>query len=152
MADYGQMLIKGLKEGGIQKSEMMALAAYWENAADDQGKTPLHLAASNGDAELVRAIGDQGASAVAVDSEGNNPLHEACVWGQEECAALLVWYFPTLDDVRRLKNSEGLTAMEAAFGADPSGFKPVVKSEINANGTFAFVEVPSQTLCARDRD
>ena len=34
------------------------------------------------------------------------------------------------------------TAMEAAFGADASGFKPVVKSEINANGTFAFVEVP----------
>ena len=44
------------------------------------------------------------------------------------------------------------TACEAAFGVDGSGFKPVVKSEINANGTFAFVEVPSQTLCARDRD
>jgi len=38
------------------------------------------------------------------------------------------------------------TAMEAAFGADASGFKPVVKSEINANGTFAFVEFRTPEL------
>eukprot|EP01050_Picozoa_sp_SAG11_P002028 SAG11_NODE_98_length_16927_cov_35.166211_8_plen_105_part_00 len=30
------------------------------------------------------------------------------------------------------------TACDAAFGADPSGLKPVVKAEINATGTFAF--------------
>ena len=45
-------------------------------------------------------------------------------------------------------NNQGLkeffdTACEAAFGVDKSGFKPVVKAEINANGTFAFVEVCS---------
>jgi hypothetical protein len=43
-------------------------------------------------------------------------------------------------------NNQGLkeffdTACEAAFGVDAGGFKPVVKAEINANGTFAFVEV-----------
>jgi hypothetical protein len=33
------------------------------------------------------------------------------------------------------------TACEAAFGVDGSGLKPVVKTEINTNDTFAFVEV-----------
>lgn len=48
-------------------------------------------------------------------------------------------------------NNQGLkeffdTACEAAFGTDPQGFKPVVKAEINANGTFAFVEVHNLRL------
>ena len=52
-------------------------------------------------------------------------------------------------------NNQGLkeffdTACEAAFGVDAQGFKPVVKAEINANGTFAFVEVNHLRLyCCR---
>jgi len=48
-------------------------------------------------------------------------------------------------------NNQGLkeffdTACEAAFGVDPAGFKPVVKAEINAQGTFAFIEVHAPML------
>ena len=45
------------------------------NARDDRGRTPMHLAALEGKAELVAALAEAGADPNALDGKGRTPLH-----------------------------------------------------------------------------
>ncbi len=58
---------------------------------DESKLTPLHFAAKNGDAELVRSLLAHGANASAEASIMNTPLHMACGWaaGADTVKALL---------------------------------------------------------------
>ena len=57
---------------------------------DDQGRTPLHLAASAGDTELARVLIAAGADVTVRDAQGASPLHLAVAGGHTETVQLLV--------------------------------------------------------------
>ncbi|KAH9902976.1 ankyrin repeat-containing domain protein [Cubamyces lactineus] len=49
------------------------------NAIDEDGRTPLHWAASSGSVDIARYLIDQGADVNRGDSGGWSPLHIACM-------------------------------------------------------------------------
>ncbi|CAK9251837.1 unnamed protein product, partial [Sphagnum jensenii] len=60
-------------------------------AADKYGETPLHLAAKNGEFDLVKyLVEEKGADAKAADKDGNTPLHRAAKNGKLDVVKYLV--------------------------------------------------------------
>lgn len=61
------------------------------NAKDEEGWTPLHLAATHDSAEVVRELLDAGADIDAVNSKGETPLRVAvsATWGDPNTLQLL---------------------------------------------------------------
>lgn len=60
------------------------------NEADEQGRTPLHLASCSGYTELVRLLLEHGADPNRRDCMGNTPLHLAAVTGKTSVVTLLL--------------------------------------------------------------
>lgn len=60
------------------------------NAPDYEGNSPLHVAAANGDYDLVKLLLKFGASPNQQDVDGATPLHIAAANGQTTIAALLI--------------------------------------------------------------
>ena len=60
------------------------------DARNQLGSTPLHLAATNGDAGPLKALIAAGADVNARDKEDNTPLHMAAYAGKSEAARLLL--------------------------------------------------------------
>lgn len=59
-------------------------------AADAQGRTPLHLAAAAGQAETIRLLCERGATVDAADERGATPLHLAAVFGRTDAVTALL--------------------------------------------------------------
>ena len=61
------------------------------NAVDDQGRTPMHLAALDGTPEVMAALAEAGADPDALDDKGRTPLHLVAYFGANpETVAALV--------------------------------------------------------------
>ncbi|MDR3284285.1 MAG: ankyrin repeat domain-containing protein [Treponema sp.] len=56
----------------------------------DDGQTPLHFAAIQGQTGIVRYLLERGASVSAQDTSGSSPLHEAVRYGRVEVVSLLL--------------------------------------------------------------
>jgi ankyrin repeat protein len=85
-------------------------------AADENGGTPLHLAAAGGHLELVRWLLESGAPPDATDNGSNTPLQGATLAGHLEAARLLLEKGATLE----FEDDYGNTAlMYAAFADQP---------------------------------
>ena len=86
-------------------------------AADENGATPLHLAAAGGHLELARWLLESGAPPDATDSGGNTPLQGATLAGHLEVARLLLDKGAALE----LEDDYDNTAlMYAAFADQPA--------------------------------
>ena len=59
------------------------------NMADQNGWTPLHIAASMGNIDRVQLLLERGAQLNTVKQDGLTPLHLATVWGHENVANML---------------------------------------------------------------
>lgn len=86
-------------------------------AVDENGATPLHLAAAGGHLELVRWLLESDAPPDATDNGSNTPLHGAILAGHLEVARLLLDQGAALE----FEDDYGNTAlMYAAFADQPA--------------------------------
>jgi ankyrin repeat protein len=100
-------------------AELLVKAGARLEAADSEGETPLHHAASAASEDVVRYLLGQGASADAVDSSGKTPLLLAIrsePFGKAPGAALQLIAHTTLLEARGYRGQTALsTACEAGF-------------------------------------
>jgi len=111
---------------------------------------PLHLAASEGDVELVKELLEQGLNVNARDMHGLTPLHVAALKGHTEVAKVL------------LEHGADVNAREECFENTPlhltleKGHLEVVKvllehgADINAENSFG--ETPKDIASGRSKD
>jgi ankyrin repeat protein len=66
---------------------------------DKYGRTVLHIAAINGESEVVRVLLRAGASHATVSKNGHQPLHDACIAGHAEAAAALLEFADPVAEV-----------------------------------------------------
>ena len=111
----GVALVTALR-GNDCEAARRALASATESdilAADESGRTPLHIAAAvNSDAvlPLIETLVTRGASVNAVNAHGFTPLHRAAVEANDNVALLLV----RLGGDLTIKNAKGWTPLEMA--------------------------------------
>ncbi|XP_006630167.3 ankyrin repeat domain-containing protein 37 [Lepisosteus oculatus] len=101
-------------------------------AGDPCGQSPLHLAASGGDAFCLLWLLQTGGDPNQQDCSGETPLHKAARAGSLECVSLLVASDARLD----LCTSGGLTAEGLAWasgGSDCARFLAAARSNRSLN-------------------
>jgi hypothetical protein len=76
-------------DGNIEAIKQHLAAGTDVNAKDDNGWTPLHLAAENGRKQVAELLIAKGADVNAKDDNGWTPLHLAVDGGHPEVADLL---------------------------------------------------------------
>ena len=87
---------------------------------DASGSTPLHCAATDGDAKVVKALLDAGANVRAKDNENKTPIYFACTNGKIDTVKELFKHVENpvsrsaISDMLKDKNREGETALHAA--------------------------------------
>ncbi|KAF5399840.1 hypothetical protein PHET_06860 [Paragonimus heterotremus] len=85
------------------------------NLADCEGFSPLHMAVSSGNLELVKVCLLQRADLMAKDLTGQIPLHFACARGDLDCVKLMAEFRPRLKPrMIRETNNDGRTPMHVA--------------------------------------
>lgn len=86
------LMEEGLGEGILACAQLLLDAGADPSAVDDNGNTPLHLAAGNGLVEMTRKLLDAGAQIDQAPSEGggHTPLHEAVYNSATGTMALLM--------------------------------------------------------------
>jgi len=84
------------------------MAAWNAIKSSGQGaRTPLHLAAANGDILIIEELLKNGASVYAKDDDGNTPMHLAAMEGNIECCKKLL--DAPEESSKLVKNNKGKT-------------------------------------------
>ncbi|MEW5311185.1 MAG: hypothetical protein WDW38_002920 [Sanguina aurantia] len=86
------------------------------NAADSEGRTPLHFAAGTNNEVIAVMLIEAGANLEGVDSKNNTPLHYAAGYGREEMTRLLL----SRGAKTSARNGTGKTAVELVRAAPPN--------------------------------
>ncbi len=74
----------------VETNKILKADPAMRDARNQLGSTPLHLAATNGDAGPLKALIAAGAEVNARDKEDNTPLHMAAYAGKSQAARLLL--------------------------------------------------------------
>ncbi len=82
-------LIWAASKGDVGAIHRLLVRGYDQNAADYDLRTPLHLAAAEGQEALVRYFLENGAEPSPRDRWGGTPLDDATLHGHEKVASLL---------------------------------------------------------------
>ena len=108
----------GTIHGAARAGDLAAVRALIEKdvklalARDEAGRTPLHLAAGNGRADVAAYLVARGADVNAADNNAWTPLHAAAAADRDEVVGLLIEQKSALD----ARTSEGETPLAAAAG------------------------------------
>ena len=90
---------------------------------DASGSTPLHCAATDGVAEVVKALMDAGANVRAKDNEKKTPIYFACTNGKIDAVKVLFQHMENSEngsytsDLLKDRNRDGETALHTAVKA-----------------------------------
>ena len=76
-------------DGNIEAVKQHLAAGAEVNAKDEDGWTPLHLAAEEGHKEIAELLIDKGADVNVGEEEAYTPLDHATLWGHKETSDLL---------------------------------------------------------------
>jgi len=80
-----------VKSGDVEKVRALILTdTNLINAKNNDGWTPLHIAAANGKDDMAEMLLDHGADVNAKDNGGATPLLYAAMYGQKEVAQVLL--------------------------------------------------------------
>uniref|UniRef100_UPI00387FB281 Transcription factor ETV6,DARPin n=1 Tax=synthetic construct TaxID=32630 RepID=UPI00387FB281 len=88
--DLGKKLLEAARAGQDDEVRILMANGADVNATDNDGYTPLHLAASNGHLEIVEVLLKNGADVNASDLTGITPLHAAAATGHLEIVEVLL--------------------------------------------------------------
>eukprot|EP00894_Picocystis_sp_ML_P002319 jgi/Pico_ML_1/52836/g3485.t1 len=129
------LLIEGARYGDVEDVQMALDGGADVNAADDLGRTALHMASANGHEALVQMLLDAGSDVGVVNTEKNTPLHWACLNGHERVVTKLMQYgaSPTalnvhertpVDEAMLFQKEGVLQVMRKLQDRDPEGGDP----------------------------
>lgn len=76
--------------GDLEAMEDFIAVGKDVNAADPDGRTPLHYAVAYNQQDVLRALIDASANLESEDNKQNTPLHYACGYGRGECVETLI--------------------------------------------------------------
>ena len=147
--EEGQVLLAA-RYADVEEEELLEVLKKTPalvNCCDDQGRTPLHMAAANGHAGFVRLLIRAGATPEVGNHEGNTALHYAAANNHIKCAKMLLksgWKASTRNKdgflpVSIVRDQRGYDEMESLlFEADetlddanlPPGFGMVVDEQV----------------------
>ncbi|KAL3131959.1 hypothetical protein ABBQ38_007655 [Trebouxia sp. C0009 RCD-2024] len=76
--------------GDLEATEDFIAIGKDVNAADPDGRTPLHYAVAYDQQDVMRALIDASANLESEDNKQNTPLHYACGYGRGGCVETLI--------------------------------------------------------------
>ena len=111
------------------------------NKADESGTTPLMLAVENDQLIATWTLMQNGASVVAIDSEGRSVLHRAAAANQANACRMILYdsrvlpadYQTTVDDFCQTEDDsfEKIRSMALQFVQDSQGLTPLMTAVMN---------------------
>nr|6C9K_A Chain A, DARP14 - Subunit A with DARPin [synthetic construct]6C9K_B Chain B, DARP14 - Subunit A with DARPin [synthetic construct]6C9K_C Chain C, DARP14 - Subunit A with DARPin [synthetic construct]6C9K_D Chain D, DARP14 - Subunit A with DARPin [synthetic construct]6C9K_I Chain I, DARP14 - Subunit A with DARPin [synthetic construct]6C9K_J Chain J, DARP14 - Subunit A with DARPin [synthetic construct]6C9K_K Chain K, DARP14 - Subunit A with DARPin [synthetic construct]6C9K_L Chain L, DARP14 - len=108
--ELGKKLLEAARAGQDDEVRILMANGADVNAHDDQGSTPLHLAAWIGHPEIVEVLLKHGADVNARDTDGWTPLHLAADNGHLEIVEVLLKYGADVN----AQDAYGLTPLHLA--------------------------------------
>ncbi|WP_264329012.1 ankyrin repeat domain-containing protein [Wolbachia endosymbiont (group A) of Andrena hattorfiana] len=119
------------------------------NTRDENGMTPLHHAAANGDIKTAKSLIDKGADVNAQDKDSMTPLHRAAANNNEESVKLLVEYGAKVD----VQDKDGLTPLHyAAAYVCVEIAKYLIDNRANVNAQDSAGHTPLYYAVANDNE
>ncbi|XP_067662018.1 putative ankyrin repeat protein RF_0381 [Haliotis asinina] len=112
------------------------------NASDDEGMTPLILAAQEGSGDVFALLVRKGGDLTSVDADGYNILLNACVGGNAD----IVKYLLTLKDIVNDINKRGKNSLTPAMVAARRGHKTVVDLLVKNGADLTQVDDNNDTI------
>ena len=116
--------------GDVTEIESLLALGFSIDERDDEGVTPLMIAAVNNKLQAVKCLLKQGADPSLQDSRGRNVLHYASQGGNPEVIELMLSHVPNIDSITK----DGVTPlMIAAINDKLQAVKYLLKQGANAS-------------------
>jgi ankyrin repeat protein/serine/threonine protein kinase len=88
--NWDNLLLEGAKDGDLIEVQTALEKGAYPNAKNDDGSTPLHIAAQEGYAEIVKILLERGADPNTENKDGWTPLHIAAKEGHVDVVRVLL--------------------------------------------------------------
>jgi TonB family protein len=120
------------KEGNLAKVKaLLKHNRKMVSSKDNNGSTPLHLAAWNGHKDIVELLLANKADVNAKDTMGFTPLHRAAINGHKDVVELLLAHKADVS----AKINEGMTPLDMALSKDHSDIVALLRQHDGGIGT-----------------
>ena len=120
----GNSLHSAARAGDVDEIESLLALGFPIDRRDDEGRTPLMMAAVNGKLQAVKYLLKQGADPSIQDNNGWNTFHHASQGGNPEVIELMPHHVPSIDSITKL----GVTPlMVAAYNGKLQAVKYLLK-------------------------